>query len=70
MTDNKTIFASRTVWSNLIGLASIGLGLAGVQTGAIDADGLADAAAQLVAAGSFIVSTIFRVAARKQIGVA
>jgi hypothetical protein len=52
----------------VIGLASVVLSLAGVKTGSIDVNGLADAAAQLVAAGSFIASTIFRIAAEKQIG--
>ena len=68
MTDTKSIFAIRTVWANVIGLAAVGLSLAGVKTGSIDVNGLADAAAQLVAAGSFIASTIFRIAAEKQIG--
>jgi hypothetical protein len=68
MTDTKSIFASRTVWANVIGLASVVLSLTGVKTGSIDVNGLADAAAQLVAAGSFIASTIFRIAAEKQIG--
>jgi len=58
MTDTKSIFASRTVWANVIGLAAVGLSLAGVKIGSIDVNGLADAAAQLVAAGSFIASTI------------
>jgi len=68
MTDTKSIFASRTVWANVIGLAAVGLSLAGVKIGSIDVNGLADVAAQLVAAGSFIASTIFRIAAEKQIG--
>lgn len=68
MTDTKTVFASRTVWSNLIGLASLGLGMAGVQTGQVDANGLADAIAQVVAGASFVASTIFRLQATKQIG--
>ena len=68
MTDTKSIFASRTVWANVIGLAAVVLSLAGVKTGSIDVSGLADAAAQLVAAGSFIAPTIFRIAAEKQIG--
>lgn len=67
MDTTKTILASRTVWANLIGFASVGLGLLGVKTGSIDANGLADAAAQIVAGGSFVASTIFRITAKKQI---
>lgn len=67
MDKTKTILASRTVWANLIGLVSVGLGLAGVKTGSIDANGLADAASQIVAGASFVASTIFRVTATKQI---
>jgi hypothetical protein len=67
MTDAKSIFASRTVWANLIGLVSLGLGLFGFSTSDVDAGALAEAAAQLVAATSFIASTVFRVLATKQI---
>ncbi len=68
MPETKNVLASRTVWANLIGLASVGLGMLGVKTGSIDANSLADAAAQLVAGGSFIASTVFRMQATKQIG--
>lgn len=67
MTDMKSILASRTVWANVIGLAAMGLALAGIDTGDLDVDRLAEAAAQLVAAGSFVASTIFRVAATRQL---
>jgi lysozyme family protein len=67
MLDTKSMLASRTVWANVIGLASIGLSIFGVHTGQIDANGLADAMAQLVAAGSFVASTVFRVTATRQI---
>ena len=67
MTDTKSLFASRTVWANAIGLAAVALGLFGVDVGTVDVNGLADAAVQLVAAGSFIASTVFRVVAEKQI---
>ena len=63
----KSVLASRTVWANVIGLASLGLGLFGVKTGSIDANGLADAASQVVTGASFIASTVFRVTAKKQI---
>jgi lysozyme family protein len=67
MNASKSLFTSRTVWSNLIGLASLGLGLFGIETGTIDPNGLADAASQVIAGASFIASTVFRVVATKQI---
>jgi hypothetical protein len=70
MTDTKSPLASRTVWSNVIGLGSLALGTLGVQTGAVDQSGLAEALAQVVAGVSFIASTYFRLQATKQIGTA
>jgi hypothetical protein len=67
METTKGVLASRTIWANIIGLASVGLGLAGVKTGGLDVNGLADAAVQIVTAGSLIASTFFRIAATKQI---
>jgi lysozyme family protein len=67
MNDVKSILASRTVWANLVGLASIGLSLAGVDTGDVDANRFAESAAQLVAAASFIGSTVFRIAASRRL---
>lgn len=69
MTDSKGILMSRTVWANAIGLIAVGLGVIGFDAGAVDASGLADALVQIVAAGSFIASTIFRIVASKTIGV-
>lgn len=57
----KSILQSRTVWANLIGLASLGLSLFGY--GGIDVGGLTDAVLQTVTAGSFIASTVFRIKA-------
>jgi lysozyme family protein len=67
MTDAKSILASRTVWTNLVGLASIGLALVGIEVGDVDANRLAEAAAQLVAAASFLGSTVFRIAATRRL---
>lgn len=67
MTDTKTILASRTVWSNLIGLAALLLGVLGFDVSALDADPLIEAVMQIVAAASFIASTVFRILATKQI---
>jgi hypothetical protein len=68
MTDTKSILASRTVWANLIGLASIVLGIFGFDTQGVDTGSLVDAMVQIVAATSFVASTVFRITAKKQIG--
>lgn len=68
MTDVKSIFASRTVWANLLGLACIALAAMGVDTGSIDIDRAAEIMAQLVAGLSFFASTVFRIAATKRLG--
>ena len=57
MNDVKSMLASRTVWANLVGLVSVGLALAGVDTGDLDVNRVAESAAQLVAAASFIAAT-------------
>ena len=61
----KTVLQSRTVWANVIGLASLALSMAGY--GSLDVGGLTDAVLQTVTAGSFIASTLFRIAAKKQL---
>jgi hypothetical protein len=67
MFESKAILASRTVWANLIGLVAVALGIAGLKTSDADVGALTDAAAQLVAAASFIASTVFRITATKQL---
>jgi hypothetical protein len=67
MIDTKTILASRTVWANLIGLAALVLGLIGFDVSSLETEAFAQAAAQLVAAASFVASTIFRILATRQI---
>lgn len=67
MTDTKSILLSRTLWANAIGVAAFGLSVLGFDTKAIDSGGLADAALQIVTAGSFVASSVFRVLARKQL---
>jgi hypothetical protein len=68
MDTSKGVFASKTVWANLVGLASIGLGLAGVDRASIDSGGLAEALSQIVAGASFVASTVFRLRATQRIG--
>jgi lysozyme family protein len=67
MFESKSIVASRTVWANLIGLAAVALGALGLDTSGVDASAAADAVVQLIAAGSFIASTVFRIVATKQL---
>jgi hypothetical protein len=67
MIDTKTIFASRTIWANLTGLTALALGLLGFDASALSTGAVEEAAVQLVAAASFIASTVFRILARKQI---
>lgn len=67
MIDTKTIFASRTVWANLIGLAALVLGLFGFDASALNAGAFQESLVQFIAAASFIASTVFRIVATKQI---
>ena len=67
MFDTKTLLASRTVWSNLIGLAALVLGLFGFDGSALATGAVEEALLQIIAAGSFIASTLFRIVATKQI---
>lgn len=67
MMDTKTILASRTVWANLIGLVALVLGLFGFDASDLNNGAVAEAVAQIIAAASFIASTVFRILATKQI---
>jgi lysozyme family protein len=67
MTNVKSILASRTVWSNVVGLTALGLATAGFDTKALDVGGVVDAGLQVVAGASFIASTIFRVVATRKL---
>jgi lysozyme family protein len=67
MIDSKAILASRTVWVNLIGLLAVGLGFLGFDTSRLDASAVAEATVQMIAAASFVASTVFRIAATKQL---
>lgn len=67
MIDTKTLLASRTIWANLIGLVALGLGLLGFDASALDTGAFTEAAVQMIAAASFVASTIFRILATKQI---
>jgi hypothetical protein len=64
----KPILASRTVWSNAVGLIALSLGALGIPSETIgDPARIADAAMQAVAATSFLASTAFRILAVKRL---
>ena len=67
MLDTKTILFSRTVWANLVGLAALALGLLGFETAGLDEAALVESILQLVAAASFVLSTVFRIVATRQL---
>ncbi|MFC5484752.1 hypothetical protein [Microvirga aerilata] len=67
MFETKTILASRTIWANLIGFAALVLGLFGFDTSTLATGAFEEAFVQLIAAGSFMASTVFRILATKQI---
>lgn len=67
MDTNKSLLTSRTLWANAVGLAALGLSALGYNTAGIDTSAVTDSLFQAVAAGSFIVSSVFRVIATKRL---
>ena len=67
MLDAKSILASRTVWANLVGLVALALGLLGFDTRELDQAALVESILQIVAAASFVFSTVFRILATRQL---
>lgn len=67
MDTTKSLLASRTLWANAIGLLAVGLSAFGFNTGALDVGALTDQIFQGVAAGSFVISSLFRVLASKRL---
>lgn len=67
VTEPKSLFTSRTVWANLVGLAAVLLSIFGFDTSTMDSPGMADVIAQSVAGISFVASTIFRVIATRRL---
>jgi hypothetical protein len=68
MNSVKTFLESRTVWANVIGLASLILTVKGVPVPDGVQERLVEAVLQSVTGVSFLASTIFRVVAEKRIG--
>jgi lysozyme family protein len=67
LNDTKSMLASRTVWSNLIGLGALGLSLIGIDVGSVDQNAFVSAILSVVTGASFIASTMFRVLAVQQL---
>ncbi|HRE19771.1 MAG TPA: glycoside hydrolase family 108 protein [Rhabdaerophilum sp.] len=63
----KSIFTSRTVWTNGIGLVALLLSWFGFDTAGIDKNAVTESLFQAVAAISFVASTFFRVIASKKL---
>jgi hypothetical protein len=68
MTDVKTILESRTVWANIVGILALAGTFLGSELSSEETNKLVEACLQLVAAGSFVASTVFRVLATTRIG--
>ncbi len=63
----KNILQSRTIWSNIIGLGAVAVSYFGIETASIDQSRILDSVTQIIAAGSFISSSIFRVLANRKL---
>jgi lysozyme family protein len=67
MIDTKSLFASKTLWSNLVGLSAVMLSVFGIDASGIDNAGFSQAIAQVVAGISFIASSVFRITASQRL---
>lgn len=67
MDTTKSILTSRTLWANAIGLASLALSAFGFNTAGLDTAALTEHLFEAVAAGSFVVSSLFRVLATQRL---
>lgn len=63
----KTMFQSRTVWANIIGLLALGASAFGLNVAGLDTGALTDAILQTIAGGSLVASTVFRIVATRRI---
>ena len=65
----KAYLRSRTIWANLIGFAAFLLGMLGFSgISGEDQGHLVDSILQIIEAGGFIASIIFRAIARQRLG--
>lgn len=63
----KTIFSSRTIWANVIGMLALVLSWLGFDTSSVDKSAVTDHLLLIVTGGSFVASTVFRVLATKRL---
>ena len=63
----KNILQSRTIWSNIIGLGAVAVSYFGIDAASIDQSRVVDSISQIIAAGSFISSSVFRVLANRKL---
>jgi lysozyme family protein len=63
----KTIFESRTIWANLVGVLALMLSWLGFDTSFVDKNVITDHLFQIIAGMSFLASTFFRVIASKKL---
>ena len=68
MEQTQSIFQSRTVWSNIIGFGAFILSLTG-HGASLDTGQLTDSIMQVITAGSFVSSTLFRILSTKKVAV-
>jgi hypothetical protein len=68
MQDFKGFFQSRTVWANIVGILALIAAARGIDLGGEEANRLTEARLQIVSAGGFVASTVFRVLATRRIG--
>ena len=67
MVDTKSVLRSRTIWANAFGLAALLLPAFGFNLAGVDPNALIETGAQVLAGGSFIASTLFRIVASRRL---
>lgn len=68
MQNSKSLVESRTVWANIVGFSALAVSLFGFDTSDVDQAAVVDAVLKGIAGFSFVLSTIFRVRATRQLG--
>lgn len=63
----KSLFLSRTVWANIVGLSCFMLSLMGVDTCGIDKTQITDTILQGVTGISFVLSIVWRITAKAKL---
>jgi len=63
----KTIFASRTIWANGVGMIALACSWLGFDTSSVDKTAVTDHLLLVITGVSFVASTVFRVLATKRL---